>query len=149
MTTHTFQTAVNIPIETVWSFLHSKEDWYRVIPGYISHEFQSEHLSTWQIKSDFGLIKKKLHFKAEILEWKEYDKITFLIIGISDKFNGRGQIETIKLSNHKTMISANFQISAEGSIAKLIKPFLKNSIPEMSEKTKNEFEQTIKKITGG
>ena len=80
------------------------------------------------------------------MEWKELEKIAFRISGISDKFNGHCRIETIKLSNHKTRIGVNFQVSAEGSIAKLIKPFLKSSIPEMSEDRKYEFEQTIKKI---
>ncbi|WP_338469313.1 SRPBCC family protein [Niallia sp. XMNu-256] len=149
MSSHMFKTVVNIPIETVWKFLHSIEEWPGVIPGYISHEILSDQISTWQIKSDFGLIKKKLHFKAEIIEWKKYEKITFRITGISDKFHGHGRVETIKLSNHKTSILANFHITAEGSIAKLIKPFLKSSLPEMSKEKKYELEQQIKKIAGG
>lgn len=149
MSSHTFQTVVKIPIETVWTFLNSMEDWHRVIPGYISHEIQSKNISIWQIKTDFGLIKKKLHFKAAIMDWNEYDKITFRITGISDKFSGHGQVETIKLSNHKTSIEVNFHLTAEGSISKLIKPFLKKSIPEMSEENKFELEQMIKKIAGG
>ena len=148
MTSHSFKTVVKIPIETVWTFLHSVEDWYKVIPGYISHEIHSEKVSTWQIKSDFGLIKKKITFKAEILDWKELDKISFRMTGISDKFNGRGYIETIKLSNHKTRIEVAFDLTAEGSMAKLIKPFLKSSLPEMSEEHKVELEQTIKQIAG-
>ncbi|WP_428908510.1 CoxG family protein [Niallia sp. Krafla_26] len=146
MSSHTFQTVVKIPNETLWIFLHSKENWHQVIPGYISHEFISDKVSTWKVKSNFGLIKKKIHFKAQIIDWKEFEKITFRITGISDKFNGHGRIETIKLSNHKTSIAVAFQLTAEGSIAKLIKPFLKSSIPEMSEESKYEFEQLIKKV---
>ena len=64
-------------------------------------------VSEWQIKSNFGMIKKKIHFKAEILDWVEYEKISFRLTGISDKFNGQGHIQTIKLSNHKTSIDVS------------------------------------------
>ena len=36
------------------------------------------------------MIKKKIHFKAEIMDWVEYEKISFRLTGISDKFNGTG-----------------------------------------------------------
>ena len=36
------------------------------------------------------MIKKKIHFKAEIFDWDEYEKISFRLTGISDKFNGQG-----------------------------------------------------------
>ena len=58
MSSHTFQTVVTIPNETLWTFLHSMEDWHKVIPGYISHEIVSKQISTWYIKSDFGLIEE-------------------------------------------------------------------------------------------
>lgn len=146
MTSHTFKTVVKIPIETVWVFLNSMDDWKEVIPGYISHEIQSNQVSIWQIKSNFGMIKKKIVFKAEVMDWVEYERISFRLTGISDKFNGQGYIQTIKLSNHKTSMAVSFELTAEGSLAKLIKPFMKNSIPELSEESKFELEQTIKKI---
>jgi carbon monoxide dehydrogenase subunit G len=146
LTSHTFKTVVKIPIETVWVFLNSMDDWKEVIPGYISHEIQSNQVSIWQIKSNLGMIKKKILFKAEVMDWVEYERISFRLTGISDKFNGQGYIQTIKLSNHKTSIAVNFELTAEGSLAKLIKPFMKNSIPELSEESKFELEQTIKKI---
>ena len=37
-----------------------------------------------------------------------------------------------------------FDLNAEGSLAKLIKPFMKNSFPEMSEERKFEFEQRLR-----
>jgi hypothetical protein len=43
-------------------------------------------------------------------------------------------------------MAVSFELTAEGSLAKLIKPFMKNSIPELSEESKFELEQTIKKI---
>jgi carbon monoxide dehydrogenase subunit G len=146
LSSHTFKTVVKIPIETVWTFLNSMDNWKKVIPGYISHEIKNNQVSIWQVKSNFGMIKKKIHFKAEIIDWDEYERISFRLTGISDKFNGHGQIQTIKLSNHKTSIGVTFNLSAEGSLAKLIKPFMKNSIPEMSEESKYELEQAIKKI---
>jgi carbon monoxide dehydrogenase subunit G len=146
LSSHTFKTVVKIPIETVWVFLNSMDDWQKVIPGYISHEIKNNQVSIWQVKSNFGMIKKKIHFKAEIIDWDEYERISFRLTGISDKFNGHGHIQTIKLSNHKTSIGVTFDLSAEGSLAKLIKPFMKNSIPEMSEESKYELEQAIKKI---
>ena len=78
MTSHTFKTVVKIPIETVWIFLNSMDDWKEVIPGYISHEIQSNQVSIWQVKSNFGMIKKKILFKAEIIDWHEYEKISFV-----------------------------------------------------------------------
>ena len=56
----------------------------------------------------------------------------------------QGHIQTIKLSNHKTSIGVSFDLIAEGSLAKLMKPLMKNSIPELSEESKFELEQTIK-----
>lgn len=146
MTSHTFKTVVKIPIETVWDFLNSMDDWKEIIPGYISHEIKSKQVSIWQVKSNFGMIKKKFLFQAEIIDWEEYERISFVLTGISDKFNGKGYIHTIKLSNHKTSIAVSLDLIAEGSLAKLMKPFMKNSIPELSEESKFEFEQTVKKI---
>lgn len=146
LSSHTFKTVVKIPIETVWIFLHSMDDWSKVIPGYMSHEIKSNQISEWQVKSNFGVIKKKIHFKAEIIDWIEHEKISFRLTGISDKFNGHGYIQTIKLSNHKTSIKVNFDLQAEGSLAKILKPFLKNTFPDLSDESKFEFEQTIKKI---
>ena len=146
MTSHTFKTVVKIPIETVWIFLNSMDDWKEVIPGYISHEIQSNQVSIWQVKSNFGMIKKKILFKAEIIDWDEYERISFRLTGISDKFNGKGLIHTVKLSNHKTSIGVSLDLIAEGSLAKLMKPLMKNSIPELSEESKFELEQTIKEI---
>ena len=73
------------------------------------------------------------------------EKISFRLTGISDKFNGKGLIHTVKLSNHKTSIGV-IDLIAEGSLAKLMKPLMKNSIPELSEESKFELEQTIKEI---
>ena len=58
----------------------------------------------------------------------------------------KGYIQTVKLSNHKTSIGVSFDLIAEGSLAKLMKPLMKNSVPEISEESKFEFEQTIKRI---
>jgi carbon monoxide dehydrogenase subunit G len=143
MYTFSNKVVINVPIEKVWAFLSSMDDWHRLIPGYISHEIEDSKVSTWLFKSHLGLIKKKMHLKAEITDWKEYEKINLNIIGISDKISGKGFIETLKISNHKTMITVYFDVILEGSLAKLIKPLLKKDIEEIPEKRKMEIEQIL------
>ena len=48
MSSHTFQTVVTIPNETLWTFLHSMEDWHKVIPGIF-------HTRLFQNKFQHGL----------------------------------------------------------------------------------------------
>lgn len=58
---------LNLPIEKVWDFVRSINNWAPLVPGYINHELINEYESTWEFKGDLGFMKKtiKLNYGVE------------------------------------------------------------------------------------
>lgn len=124
------QEIINMPIEKVWSFVKDMDNWAPLIPGYISHKKFSKRQSIWEFYQDIGIIKKKISLLATIKEWIEPTKVTFNLKGIKDKFSGSGYFLAEPLGESKTKITGYLDITAEGSMGKVINKVLNKSIPE-------------------
>ena len=146
MSSHQHEITVHAPLETVWEFVRSIDNWAPLVPGYIEHEMLNEKESTWKFKSEMGIVKKKIHLKVEITEWIEPEKVTFQLIGINEKVTGHGYFKAIKLTNHLTKMIGFLDITAGGALAKVVKPLLKTSIPEFTEELTIAVSQKIAEI---
>ncbi|MFE8702858.1 CoxG family protein [Cytobacillus sp. FJAT-54145] len=123
---------VNAPIEGVWHFVSTMDNWAPLVPGYIEHEILNEKESTWKFKSDIGIMKKKVHLKVDITSWVEPNKVTFNLTGINEKFTGSGYFEARSIDEDQTLMTGSLDIQAEGKMGKMVNSILKNNVPEMT-----------------
>src|SRR5690625_1598935 len=116
MTTGIHQVEANLPIHHVWLFVRELNNWAPLIPGYLEHKMVSERQSTWKFTGDAGFIKKTVHTSLDITEWNRPTKITFDLVGLNEKFVGKGYFEATSLSEQKTRITGCLRITAKGMI---------------------------------
>lgn len=127
------QVVLDLPIEVVWGFVKDMENWAPLVPGYIHHEKLDDHRSTWEFKSDIGIMKKKVKLLVEITEWNEPTRVSFTLKGIKEKYSGRGYFEAEAQSANKTKMTGFLDVSASGATAPMVNSVLKNSIPKQAE----------------
>ncbi|HLS60498.1 MAG TPA: SRPBCC family protein [Virgibacillus sp.] len=132
MTTGIHQVEANLPIHHVWLFVRELNNWAPLIPGYLEHKMVSERQSTWKFTGDAGFIKKTVHMSLDITEWNRPTKITFDLVGLNEKFVGKGYFEATSLSEQKTRITGCLRITAKGMMGPMINSVLKTIIPKVT-----------------
>ncbi|MBB6445223.1 CoxG family protein [Bacillus benzoevorans] len=148
MSSHQHEMTVNASLENVWKFVRSIDNWAPLVPGYLEHEMLNETESTWKFKSDLGIVKKKIHLKVNITQWIELDKVSFNLTGINEKISGQGYFKAIKLTNKQTKMIGFLDITAGGTLAKVVNPLLKTSIPEFTEELTSAVGKKIVDLEG-
>lgn len=134
---------IDAPIQWVWSYMKDIEGWAPLIPGYVSHRIDNEKESHWTYRTDLGIMKKKLEFQLEILSIHAPKSMTFQVNGTNESFTGHGSIELKKLKTNRTFISANIDLQATGTFAKMVKPLLKSNPPKITKEFKEEVTARI------
>lgn len=137
---------VNLPIDAIWGFISVMDNWAPLVPGYIDHEIINDRESTWMFKSDFGVIKKKIHLKVDITNWMEPTKVTFNLTGINEKMSGQGYFEAEKINENITIMTGYLEITPEGKMAKLINTKLQKNLSEMTTELTETIVEKIKEI---
>ncbi|MGM0875330.1 MAG: CoxG family protein [Bacillota bacterium] len=143
MPSELYKVEVNLPINSIWSFVSVMDNWAPLVPGYIEHEILNDSESTWKFKSDFGVIKKKVHLKVDITSWREPTKVTFNLTGINEKITGVGYFEAQTIDANNTLMIGYLDFTAEGTMAKMINSKLKKNLAEM---TKELTESIVSKV---
>ncbi|WP_442599751.1 CoxG family protein [Neobacillus sp. D3-1R] len=124
---------INLPIEDIWNFVKDMDNWAPLVPGYIQHEKLNEKQSTWEFKSDIGIMKKKVSLMITINEWIEPTKVIFQLTGINEKFRGNGYFTAEPLSSEKTKMTGFLDIHAEGAMGGMVNNILKTVVPKTAE----------------
>jgi carbon monoxide dehydrogenase subunit G len=127
------QVEVCLPIRDVWDFVKDMDNWAPLVPGYIRHQKINERRSTWEFKSDIGIMKKKVSLLIDITEWKEPNLVTFKLKGINEKFTGNGYFQAEEVGNSLTRMTGYLEIVAEGAMGSIVNNILKTSIPKTAE----------------
>jgi len=135
--THSIE--IDVPIQNIWEFIEDMNKWAPLVPGYIEHQILNERQSTWKFKGDIGIMQKTVSLKIDITEWIEPTKVTFDLKGISENFNGNGYFEAEAISDAKTKMTGNLDITAGGLMGPMINAVLKNFVP----KTAQELSEAI------
>lgn len=135
--THSLE--IDVPIQSIWEFIEDMNKWAPLVPGYIEHQILNERQSTWKFKGDIGIMQKTVSLKIDITEWIEPTKVTFDLKGISENFNGNGYFEAEAISDTKTKMTGNLDITAGGLMGPMINAVLKNFVP----KTAQELSEAI------
>ena len=133
--------------DALWTFLRDKEEWAKLIPGYLSHEVQAEDAMIWEFKGDFGIVEKAVKVQVNVKEVIENKKIAFDLAGISDNINGEGYFEMEEVEEGKYKVIGNLNMKAGGFLAAMINPVLEKYVPQTIEQHVQAIAQQISQAT--
>ncbi|WOV86925.1 SRPBCC family protein [Sporosarcina oncorhynchi] len=140
------ETQINVPIEEVWDFVSSINNWAPLVPGYITHDLINENESTWEFKGDLGFMKKTVKLKVDITEWGEPTLVTFKLTGTSDNFKGGGFFKAEKIDDNSTKMVGSLDISAGGAMGPMVNAILKSFVPKTAEELTIAVAEEIAKV---
>jgi carbon monoxide dehydrogenase subunit G len=142
------QVEVHLPIKNVWDFVKDMDNWAPLVPGYIGHQKFNERRSTWEFKSDIGIMKKKVSLMIDITEWNEPNLVTFNIKGINEKFTGHGYFKAEEVRARVTKMTGYLEIVAEGAMGSIVNNILKTSIPKTAEEMALAISGRLEELNG-
>lgn len=141
-------TKLNLPIEHVWTFVSSINNWAPLVPGYINHELINDSESTWEFKGELGFIQKTIKLKVDITEWKEPNLVTFNLSGLSDNISGDGYFDAEKVDEASTKMTGYLDITAGGAMGPMINKVLKKIVPKTTEDLTTSVANKMKEVVG-
>jgi carbon monoxide dehydrogenase subunit G len=124
------QEDLDVPIDVIWDFVKDMDNWAPLVPNYINHEKITERQSTWEFKTDIGILKKKISLIIDIKEWNEPTKISFTLTGKSDRYSGEGYFEAKAINVSKTKLTGYLEVNLNGKMASKLNAKLENDLPE-------------------
>lgn len=146
MPSGTYATEVNVPILNVWNFVSDMNKWAPLVPGYIEHQILNEKQSTWTFKGDIGIMQKTVKLQIDITEWKEPTLVTFDLTGVSENFAGNGYFEAESITDSKTKMTGNLDITAKGMMGPMINTILKSFVPKTAEDLTKAIANKIEEV---
>ncbi|MCM0627108.1 SRPBCC family protein [Lysinibacillus sp. OL1_EC] len=132
MATGQYSKVINIQKNKLEGFIHNKEQWAVLIPGYLHHELLNEDDMIWVFQGDFGLIQKAVKVKLKVQK-SEAHQIQFDLEGLSDPINGDGSFEIIQDQNDSLQLTGKLTMKASGFLAGMMNPVLDNFVPRLVE----------------
>lgn len=148
MPNRSHQTQLDLPIERVWGFVSSINNWAPLVPGYINHELINDSESTWEFEGDLGFMKKKIKLKVDITEWRAPNLVTFNLSGLSENFSGDGYFDAEKIDENSTKMTGYLDITAHGAMSPMINKILKKFVPKTTEKLTISVANRMKEVAG-
>lgn len=130
MATASHAVEIPLPATEVWNFVSKMEKWATLVPGYREHEIINDRQSTWTFAGNVGVLKKTVKVQIDIIDWVEPSKITFNLIGLTDKFTGNGYFEATALEAEKTEMVGFLEVNAGGLVAPVLNPVFKAVLPK-------------------
>ncbi|MEQ6051866.1 SRPBCC domain-containing protein [Lysinibacillus capsici] len=132
MATGQYSKVINIQKNKLEGFIHNKEQWAVLIPGYLHHELLNEDDMIWVFQGDFGIIQKAVKVKLKVNN-SDAHQIQFDLEGLSDPINGNGSFEIIQNQNESPQLTGNLTMKASGFLAGMMNPVLDNFVPGLIE----------------
>ncbi|MCY1441316.1 hypothetical protein D9M71_576270 [compost metagenome] len=132
MATGQYSKVINIQKNKLEGFIHNKEQWAVLIPGYLHHELLNEDDMIWVFQGDFGIIQKAVKVKLKVNK-SDAHQIQFELEGLSDPINGNGSFEIIQNQNESPQLTGNLTMKASGFLAGMMNPVLDNFVPRLIE----------------
>ncbi|MEQ6857165.1 SRPBCC domain-containing protein [Lysinibacillus capsici] len=132
MATGQYSKVINVQKNKLEGFIHNKEQWAVLIPGYLHHELLNEDDMIWVFQGDFGIIQKAVKVKLKVNN-SDAHQIQFDLEGLSDPINGNGSFEIIQNQNESPQLTGNLTMKASGFLAGMMNPVLDNFVPGLIE----------------
>ncbi|WNN76324.1 SRPBCC family protein [Lysinibacillus capsici] len=132
MATGQYSKVINVQKNKLEGFIHNKEQWAVLIPGYLHHELLNEDDMIWVFQGDFGIIQKAVKVKLKVNK-SDAHQIQFELEGLSDPINGNGSFEIVQNQNESPQLTGNLTMKASGFLAGMMNPVLDNFVPGLIE----------------
>ncbi|SPT98248.1 Uncharacterized conserved protein [Lysinibacillus capsici] len=132
MATGQYSKVINVQKNKLEGFIHNKEQWAVLIPGYLHHELLNEDDMIWVFQGDFGIIQKAVKVKLKVNK-SDAHQMQFELEGLSDPINGNGSFEIIQNQNESPQLTGNLTMKASGFLAGMMDPVLDNFVPRLIE----------------
>lgn len=132
MATGQYSKVINVQKNKLEGFIHNKEQWAVLIPGYLHHELLNEDDMIWVFQGDFGIIQKAVKVKLKVNK-SDAHQIQFELEGLSDPINGNGSFEIVQNQNESPQLTGNLTMKASGFLAGMMNPVLDNFVPRLIE----------------
>lgn len=132
MATGQYSKVINIQKNKLEGFIHNKEQWAVLIPGYLHHELLNEDDMIWVFQGDFGIIQKAVKVKLKVNN-SDAHQIQFELEGLSDPINGNGSFEIVQNQNESPQLTGNLTMKASGFLAGMMNPVLDKFVPRLIE----------------
>jgi carbon monoxide dehydrogenase subunit G len=146
MPSGTHSVDLDVPISDIWSFVSDMNKWAPLVPGYMDHKILNDKQSTWSFKGDIGIMKKKIKLQIDIKEWVEPTLVTFDLTGLNENFSGNGYFEAKKMTESKTKMTGNLDITAKGIMGPMVNTVLKSFVPKTAEELTTAIANKIEEI---
>jgi carbon monoxide dehydrogenase subunit G len=143
------QLDLELPIDVIWEFVKDMDNWAPLVPNYLHHEKITEQKSTWEFKSDIGLLKKKISLYIDIVEWKEPTRVSFVLTGKSEKYSGQGYFEANAINVNKTRLTGFLEVNVNGMIGSSLNSKLETALPEMVKEMATSISSKLLEIKSG
>jgi carbon monoxide dehydrogenase subunit G len=86
----TYQTVLNLPVETVWDFVKDMDNWAPFVTGYREHEVDTDRHSIWTLKGDVGVLARTVKLDVQITVWDPCERVEFTLKGLNEAVEGGG-----------------------------------------------------------
>ncbi|WP_462409040.1 CoxG family protein [Neobacillus sp. Marseille-QA0830] len=137
------QVEINVPINVIWNFVKDMDNWAPLVPNYITHEKITDRTSTWEFKSDIGILKKKISLLIDIKEWVEPTKVYFTLKGQSEKYSGEGYFQANAINPVKTKLTGYLEVNVNGKLGSAVNSKLESVLPEAVEEMSNAISSKL------
>ncbi|WP_066317625.1 CoxG family protein [Bacillus sp. FJAT-29814] len=142
------QVELDVPIDVIWGFVKDMDNWAPLVPNYIQHEKLSESQSSWEFKTDIGILKKKISLFIDIVEWSEPTKVCFTLTGKSERYSGEGFFEAKPLNTNKTRLTGFLNVNVHGKMAAPLNSKLETQLPESVKEMANAISLKLEELVG-
>lgn len=146
MAVSTHSKVVDVQEDVLWSFIEKKEEWAKLIPGYLHHELASDSEMIWVFEGDFGMIKKPVKVSLKVTQVVPNKKLNFSLEGLSDNINGDGYFE-VTPQGEQLALTGQLNMKAGGFLAAMINPVLENYVPKTTEELVQAMAKHIESTT--
>lgn len=129
----------------VWEFIRDMNAWAPLVPGYKEHTIVSDVQSTWKFTLHVGVVRKKVHVKVLVTEWKEPSLVKFILRGIDQKFTGEGFFKANEVNSSITAMTGSLTIESTSSLAKILESTFDKMVQELTKELTEAVGEAIER----
>ncbi len=79
----------------IWAFVHDYANWAPLLPGYVSHDVESETDSLWTLRGDLGPFSREVKLRVQITEQTAPARVAFEMVGVGEPATGGGAFDLV------------------------------------------------------
>ena len=108
---------VQLPIQSVWSFMSDRKEVGCLFPGCMGVTILNDLDSVWKVKATFGPFSKVVDMKTHTTVYKEFEQLSW--VGSGDHIHMSGDVILRKISDQETEVTYHLEAHVTGPFAML------------------------------